>query len=77
MVTHDEAVALAAALPNVTEGTIYGNRGWRVGAKVRARHRRVRAEGVAVRTPHPSPTPTVGVHVGGPGRESPRSDCRR
>ena len=34
MVTHDEAAALASALPNVTEGTTYGNRAWKVGEKV-------------------------------------------
>lgn len=34
MVTHDEAAALASALPNVTEGSTYGNRAWKVGAKV-------------------------------------------
>jgi hypothetical protein len=42
MVTHDEAVALASALPNVTEGTTYGNRAWKVGAKVFAWDRRTR-----------------------------------
>jgi hypothetical protein len=33
MVTHDEAVALATALPDVSEGATRGNRAWKVGAK--------------------------------------------
>jgi hypothetical protein len=33
MVTHDEAVELATALPEVSEGTTYGNRAWKVGTK--------------------------------------------
>jgi hypothetical protein len=33
MVTHDEAVALATALPHVSEGTTYRNRAWKVGPK--------------------------------------------
>jgi len=31
MITLDEVAALALAMPNVTEGTSYGTRAWRVG----------------------------------------------
>ncbi len=47
MVTHDEAVALAGALPGVSEGTTYGNRAWKVGSKTFAWDRPFRKTDVA------------------------------
>ena len=62
MVTHDDAVALATALPGVTEGTTYGNRAWKVGSKTFAWDRPFRKADLARFGDEPVPSgPILGI----------------
>ncbi|MEL6983616.1 MAG: MmcQ/YjbR family DNA-binding protein [Actinomycetota bacterium] len=66
MTSLDDVAAIALALPNVTEGTAYGSRAWRVGKALFVWERPLRGTELAALGDTPPPTdPILGVRVDG------------